>query len=155
MQNMLRKSVVGVYITSYFLYRIRKILKLSIRKFHPYFDMTYSYYYKIEQLKTSLDLSFVFYVLETFDLNLYDLQKVIDLIEDFIRESDKFDVPYESDKISESTLNLLSLMCDSVLDIKNVEHFDEILGFKAVAEVDELIYNMIKDSDTYKEALKK
>jgi len=132
-------------ITAYFLYRIRKVMKLSIRKAVDLYGTTYTYYYQVEHFDSQLTLLKLFYVLDMFKINLADFGKVVEIVEKALHTSDKMN---ETDEESYLPLHI------SVLDVQDVGDMDEYLGFKAVAEVDELIYNMIKDSETYK-ALKK
>ncbi|MCF1334407.1 hypothetical protein LH678_19235 [Acinetobacter baumannii] len=135
-------------ITAYFLYRIRKVMKLSIRKAVDLYGTTYTYYYQVEHFDSQLTLLKLFYVLDMFQINLADFGKVVEIVEKALQSSDKMN---ETTQIDEECY---VPMHTSVLDVQDVSDMDEYLGFKAVAEVDELIYNMIKDSETYK-ALKK
>ncbi|MCM5533143.1 MULTISPECIES: helix-turn-helix domain-containing protein [Acinetobacter] len=147
--------------TIYFIYRLRKVLKLSANKAHDLFGMKYSSYYKMENFDHNLPLERLFYVLDLFKLNLNDLQRVIDLVKSIAESNEHLTYGWSSESgflsnVSEGTRQFVGAMIGGELtEIDDVEHFDEVLGFKAVAEVDELIYNMIKDSDTYKKALKK
>ncbi|MFW6699537.1 hypothetical protein ACODTP_18715 [Acinetobacter pittii] len=122
--------------------------------------MKYSSYYKMEKFDHNLPLERLFFVLNLFKLKLNDLQSVIDLVESIAESNEHLSFGWLGEDglgtVSEQTLSLLGAMMGGTLtEIDDVEHFDEVLGFKAVAEVDELIYSMIKDSDTYKKALKK
>lgn len=153
-------SITETNTTIYFLYRLRKVLKLSANKAHEFFGMKYSSYYKMEKFDHNLPLERLFYVLNLFKLKLNNLQSVIDLVESIAESNEHLSFGWLGEDglgtVSEQTLSLLGAMMGGTLtEIDDVEHFDEVLGFKAVAEVDELIYSMIKDSDTYKKALKK
>lgn len=147
--------------TIYFIYRLRKVLKLSANKAHDLFGMKYSSYYKMENFNHNLPLERLFYVLDLFKLNLNDLQRVLDLVKSIAESNEHLIYGWSSENssfedLSDFTKDVFNaLIGGEATEIDDVEHFDEVLGFKAIAEIDELIYNMIKDSDAYKKALKK
>ncbi|ARD27813.1 hypothetical protein RZ964_002523 [Acinetobacter baumannii] len=155
-------SVTETNISIYFIYRIRKILKLSARKAHKFFGMKYSSYYKLEKYDHNLPLETLFFVLYKFNLKLNHLQEVIDLVERNIERNDHLILGWTAEKnagneviVSNETKKIFDLLAGgTVVDLNDVEHLDEVLGFKTVAEVDELIFNMIKESDAYKQIIK-
>lgn len=156
-------SVTETNISIYFIYRIRRILKLSARKAHEFFGMKYSSYYKLEKYDHNLPLETLFFVLHKFNLKLNHLQEVIDLIKKNIERNDHLILGWTAEKtagneviVSNETKKIFDLLIGgTVVDLNDVEHLDEMLGFKIVAEVDELIFNMIKESDAYKQTIKK
>lgn len=155
-------SITETNISIYFLYRIRRILKLSARKAHELFGMKYSSYYKLEKYDHNLPLETLFFVLHKFELKLNHLQEVIDLIERNVERNEHLVLGWTIENearngigLSKDTKEIFDLLIGgTVVDLNDVEHFDEIFGFKAVAEVDDLIFNMIKESDAYKQCTK-
>lgn len=146
-------------ISIYFLYRVRKVLKLSARKTHELFGMKYSSYYKLEKYDHNLPLERLFFVLDLFNLNLCHLQQIIDLVKSIIESNQHLILGWSSDseiEVSEATKAVINALADGVLTyLDDVEHFDDVLGYKAVAEIDEFIHNLIKDHKVYKEVSKK
>lgn len=146
-------------ISIYFLYRVRKILKLSARKAHELFGMKYSSYYKLEKYDHNLPLERLFFVLNLFNLNLCHLQQIIDLVKSIIDSNQHLILGWSSElqiELSEASKAMMNVLSDGELTfLDDVEHFDDVLGYKAVAEIDEFIHNLIKDHKVYKEVLQK